>query len=68
MGYDGIKFNDSTVGVLGSQGNMPTNVAFNPSQIKTKSQLTEIWNKAHEVKTKQEESYFGKLNTKKYVK
>lgn len=46
-GYSGIKFVDKTNGV-----NHPTIVVFDPSQIKTKSQLIDIWNESQKIKPK----------------
>lgn len=51
-GYEGIIFNDKENGISGK-----TFVVFNPENIKTKSQLTDIWNKAHGVKESQNESF-----------
>jgi len=43
MGYEGLIYNDVENGVKGK-----TFTVFDPKQIKTKSQLTDIWNKAQE--------------------
>ena len=41
-GFDGIEYTHADGSI--------EYVVFNPSQIKTKSQLTDIWNKAHKLK------------------
>lgn len=60
QGYDSVKFSEGLVDKNKDAVDGMTTVVFDPSKIKTISQLTDIWNKAHSSQSKDGLDHFAR--------